>query len=84
MFSERFQLPIRLSRHAQIRMVERGVDAATVLDLVETGTLKFKDERRFWAFKHYEGREDNLICVAAALEDVLFVKTLMHHFTPED
>lgn len=33
-----------------------------------------------WIFKHYVDREDNLICVAAAEEDALVVKTVMTHW----
>jgi hypothetical protein len=65
-------------------MPRRDVDMALLLDLIETGDIRHKDERRIWIAKHYASRADNLLCVAAALEASLVVKTLMHHFTWED
>jgi len=42
-----------------------------------------KDTARLWLFKSVAGRDDNLLCVAAVLENALVVKTVMHHFEPE-
>ena len=70
--------------HARRRMVERGIDEATVLDVIETGTAKWKDETRLWLFKELPGRDDNLICVAAVLEQALVIKTVMHRFVVEE
>jgi len=53
-------------------------------DIVETGRVKYKDERHLWIFKGYPGRTDNMLCIAALLADALIVKTVMHHFTPEE
>lgn len=61
-------------------MIDRAVNAERLLDLIETGEIKYKDEFRIWIFKTYEDRNDNLICTAAALESALVVKTVMHHF----
>jgi hypothetical protein len=38
----------------------------------------------FWLYKHVAGREDNLLCVAVVIDNVLVIKTVMHHwkFTP--
>ena len=83
MFSHRFQRPIRITRHAAIRMVERDITESLLLDLIETGTLKHKDATRLWVFKQYAGRSDNLLCAAVVLEDELIIKTVMHHFSPE-
>lgn len=52
-----------------------------LLDLIETGTVRNKDDVRLWITKHYADRNDNLLCVAVVLEKTLVVKTLMHHFT---
>lgn len=83
MFSERFQRPIRITRHAAARMLERNMDAALLLDLLETGTVKHKDAMRLWVFKAYAERNDNLLCAAVVLETELVVKTVMHHFEAE-
>ncbi len=80
MFSARFQREIVVTHHARLRMLARGVDDAVVLDVIDTGTARWKDDVRLWLFKEYDGRDDNLICVVAVLESVLVVKTVMHHF----
>lgn len=64
-------------------MIERGVDDTLLLDLIETGTARHKDETRLWRYKSYSGRDDNLPCVAAVVQDALGVKTVMHRFVPE-
>ncbi len=61
-------------------MAERGVNEAILLDLIETGDLRYKDDARLWIAKSYPERADNLLCIAAVLETTLVVKTLMHHF----
>jgi hypothetical protein len=33
-----------------------------------------------WIDKHYPERQDNLLCVAAVVDDVLVVKTVMHRW----
>ena len=81
MESKRFQRPITVTEHARRRMEERGVSDALLLDLIETGAVRHKDEVRLWIAKHYADRNDNLLCVAGALETALIVKTIMHHFT---
>lgn len=83
MFSDRYSLEIRITRHARGRMNERDIDEARLLDLIETGTERRRDETHFWLFKHYPDRSDNLLCVAVAVQGVLVIKTVMHHFTPE-
>ena len=37
--------------------------------------------RHISEIKRYEDRDDNLLCLAAVLETVLVVKTVMHHFS---
>lgn len=83
MFSDRFQRNIRVTFHARQRMTERSITEPLLLDLIETGTVRHKDEKRIWIFKAYPDRQDNLLCVAAVLDDALIVKTVIHHFQPE-
>jgi hypothetical protein len=80
MKSQRFGREVRITRHALERMRDRGITESLVYDLIETGTLRYKDDFRLWIFKSYTGREDNLICAAAVLEDEIIIKTVMHHF----
>ena len=40
MHSNRFGLPVVLTEHARLRMEERYIDAALILEIIETGTLK--------------------------------------------
>jgi hypothetical protein len=61
-------------------MRDRGITESLLYDLIETGTLRYKDDFRLWIFKSYTDREDNLICAAAVLEDEIIIKTVMHHF----
>lgn len=49
--------------------------------MIETGEMRYKDDKRIWIAKHYGDRDDNLLCVAATLETALVVKTVMHHFS---
>jgi Domain of unknown function (DUF4258) len=81
MHSQRFQRPIHVTRHARLRMEERSIDDARLLDLIDFGETRYKDPERLWIYKNYSDREDNLLCVAAVLlEDALVVKTVMHRF----
>lgn len=83
MHTHRFDCPVQVTAHARARMIQRGIDDALLRDLIETGEVRYKDERRFWIAKWYPQRSDNLVCAAAALESVLVVKTVMHHFSWE-
>ncbi len=83
MHSQRFNRPVILTRHAVIRMVERGISDAELLEVIDTGDTRFKDVDHLWAYKHLAGRADNLVCAVLVLEDAVIVKTVMHDFTPE-
>lgn len=80
MFSVRFQLPVVLSNHAKIRMVERDISAAMLLEVIDSGDARYKDATHLWAFKEFPERHDNLLCAVLVLEDCVVVKTVMHHF----
>ena len=53
-------------------------------EIIESGEARYKDSKRLWISKHMKERNDNLICVAVALEDRLVIKTVMHYFQWED
>ncbi|SDO94716.1 protein of unknown function [Halomonas shengliensis] len=80
MFCERFGLPVHVTRHAAERKTERGISLDQLLELLEHGTVRYKDDIRMWVAKAFTGRDDNLVCAAVIIEDRLVVKTVMHHF----
>ena len=62
MHSTRFNRPVIFTRHALQRMALRSITALELLDVVDTGDTRFKDETHLWAYKQLAGRTDNLIC----------------------
>jgi hypothetical protein len=64
-------------------MTQRFIDDALLLDLVDTGAVQYKDDSHLWLYKHYNDRNDNLLCVAAVIGGVLTIKTVMHFWQPE-
>ena len=83
MHSIRFGLPVVLTEHARLRMAERTMDADLILEIIDTGTLKEAGGAHYWLYKPLSGRQDNLLCVAAVIDNVLVVKTIMHHWEPQ-
>lgn len=84
MYSHRFKVDIHLTHHASERMASRNIKESELLELIEQRTVKYKDATRFWIARHFENRQDNLLSIAAVLEDKVVVKTVMHHFEWED
>jgi hypothetical protein len=82
MHSERFHLPVVLTEHAKTRMQERGIAEALVLDIIDTGMQKDAGNNHYWFYKHFDTRDDNLLCVAAVIDNVVVIKTIMHHWEP--
>jgi hypothetical protein len=80
MFSRRFQRPVIITRHASDRMIARKVTAELVLQIVDTGFVRYSDPIRLWAWLEVPERDDNLLCLALVLEDAIVVKTVMHHW----
>ena len=80
MFSQRFQLTVVVTTHARLRMQERDISEALLLDIIETGHDKDAGHGHHWVYKQVMGREDNLLCVAAVVDNVFVVKTIMHHW----
>ena len=62
-------------------MRARSESEALLRDTIETGEVRYRDETRIWIAKRYADRADNMLCVAAVLETVLVIKTVMHHFS---
>jgi Domain of unknown function (DUF4258) len=81
MFSERFGKSIVITDHARGRMAVRAISETLLRDLIENGEVRHQDETRIWIAQQYADRDDNLLCVVAALESALVIKTVMHHFS---
>ena len=81
MFSNRFQRLVIFSSHAKIRMIERDISEAMLLEVIDSGDTRYKDATHLWAFKEFPDRHDNLLCAVLVLEDRVIVKTVMHHFS---
>ena len=84
LISFRFKGAIPINAHARKRMIERSIDDELLLDLIETGDLKFQDDKHAWIANFYEDRNDNLICAAVVVDQTVIVKTVMFHFSFED
>ena len=82
MHSTRFGLSIGLTEHAKLRMAEREIDEALIVDIIDTGTLKDAGRAHYWVYKHFDDRDDNVLCVAAVIDNVVVVKTIMNHWEP--
>lgn len=83
MRSTRFQMRVVLTEHAKNRMLERDLSAALILDIIDTGTQKDAGGTHYWLYKHFPQRQDNLLCVAVVIDNVLVVKTVMHYWEPQ-
>lgn len=81
MFSTRFQRRIVVTRHARERMVERNVSDDMLIEVIDEGETRYRDETHLWAFKDFPERHDNLLCAVLVLDDAVVVKTVMHHFS---
>ena len=58
MFSTRFKLPVVLTTHAKLRMIERQIDEVLLLEIIDTGHMKLASESHYWLFKHIHNRPD--------------------------
>ncbi len=64
-----------------MRMKERDISEAMLLEVIDLGETRYKDATHLWAFKEFPARHDNLLCAVLVLEDSVVIKTVMHHFT---
>lgn len=82
-YSKRFgNLQIVLTTHAEQRARERNISPELIQDIVDTGIQKEAGPGHLWFYKHQPNREDNLLCVAAVIDNVLVIKTVMHNWSP--
>ena len=81
--SNRFdELEIVLTTHAQQRAWERNMSFEQIKDIVYTGLHQEAGPGHCWFYKHCPDRDDNLLCVPAVIDNVLVIKTVMHHWRP--
>jgi len=80
LYSSRFLRPLVITRHAEQRIMERGISRELLLEIVDTGSTRYSDPRHLWAWLEVAGRTDNLLCVVLVLEDSVVVKTVMHYW----
>lgn len=81
MFSVRFQRAVVVTRHARMRMTERDISDAMLLEVIDRGETRYRDSTHLWAFMEFPERNDNLLCAVLVLEGAVVVKTVMHHFS---
>jgi hypothetical protein len=81
MYSTRFERRVIVTRHAQLRMAERGLTDAMLIEVIDSGETRYRDSTHLWAYKEFPERNDNFICAVLVLEDAVVVKTVMHHFS---
>ncbi len=80
MYSQRFERRVQVTRHAAKRMAERGISDELLLKIIDAGSIRQSDSTHLWVWLDVEGRADNLLCVVLVLEQVVVVKTVMHHW----
>ena len=62
MWIARFERDLYVTRHARERMAQRAITEALLLDLLETGYVRYKDSSRLWVARAYPDRSDNMMC----------------------
>lgn len=83
MQSRRFGgLSIVLTPHALQRAQERRISLDLIQDIIDHGVQMEANPGHFWFYKHVADRADNLLCVAVVIDNVLVIKTVMHHWRP--
>nr|WP_306670499.1 DUF2283 domain-containing protein [Acidithiobacillus ferrooxidans] len=66
-----------MTHHARKRIRERHIREVDIMEIVEGSTVRAKDDRRIWIYREFPNRQDNLLSVAALLDDVIIIKTVM-------
>ena len=84
MFSQRFQKNVRLTHHVRVRMEKRDISLELLLDLIETGDIRYKSESDLWIYRQYLERADNMVCTAVVVGQAVIVKTVMVDWTLEE
>lgn len=82
--SARFGMNVVVTDHAKASMRKRNVSEIVLQHIVENGEIRYKDASHIWVYAHIEGREDNLICAAMVIENVVVIKTVMINWELEE
>lgn len=82
--SARFDMDVVVTDHAKASMKKRNVSDAVLQQIVKNGNVKHKHVSHLWVYDHIEGREDNLICAAMVIENVVVIKTVMINWELEE
>jgi hypothetical protein len=74
-----------ITDHARYRMRMRNVQLETLIEIVENGEIKAKDDKnKYWIFKSFAKRKDNFICLSVKIEDPgLIVVTALINWSPQ-
>jgi hypothetical protein len=83
--SKRFAgMHVVLTQHAQQGARERNISRELILDIVDHGQQQEAGSGHFWLYRHVPARDDNLLCVAVVVDNVLVIRTVMHHWRPSE
>ena len=75
-----------ITKHARQRMKERDITDDQVLEILTAGDLKQNGESKYWAYKKFHGRSDNLVCLAVKIEgqELVVITTLVNWMPHEN
>jgi hypothetical protein len=60
----------------------RQISLNLIQEIIDTGTQLQATPGHFWFYKHMADRTDNLLCAAVVVDNVVVIKTVMHHWSP--
>ena len=58
-------------------MEKRDISLELLLNLIETGDVRYKSESDLWIYRQYSERADNMVCAAVVVGQTVIVKTVM-------
>ena len=83
-FSQRFHKNVWITNHARESMEKRNIDKSAIMEIINNGDIKQRDEIHLWVYKHIEGRTDNLICAAVIEQQAVIIVTVMTNWELEE
>lgn len=74
------KVKVVFTNHALQRMKERDISKELVLEILDSGQVKQKEEDKYWVYKNIHARTDNLICLAIKIEksDLIVITALIN------
>ncbi len=76
-YSPRFAKNVWLANHAIESMAKREITLPEVKQLIEEGSVQYKDNQHGWVYFEFISRNDNLVCAAIINEQAVIIKTMM-------